>query len=427
MRTKETHHGVLTLPAASMLILLACGAAPQPVASTMQPPPPAPAPPPPPVLPDAYEIHDLIWCLPNGNSRNDRCLGWEKWEESVAKYRSTEYADGVPGFPAAGCIQAIADQFDQEIKSEMRPDEDDRQYEARLAVSKKLRERWMRVISGSVENIQHDDIWVVGNWLMLKPACSNTSEREVTEWLAQNPPVNGRYELTCKGWDRGLMSRLVNSYAAQYPESSPMRREPCVARFLHVALKKLDFDEEQAVKTKAEQERRDTEEKERRRHEAVLSRRFAPVKEQCSENWLTTSEKCESLPNLSDEERTQCRKECADAGEHGKQQAVARALEECSEATGVPVCKIAAPAGSLPAEVSKLVKQCAKDCQASRAEERGLAAKERAAAAADRRSCLVSCRTDHQSCNQSCSDMSVGKKSCLASCKSEAVKCERGC
>jgi hypothetical protein len=77
-----------------------------------------------------------------------------------------------------------------------------------------------------------------------------------------------------------------------------------------------------------------------------LLRQFAPVIEECKAKWLSLSSKCVDIAGLSDDERMQCQRSCADEGARGYKDALAGAQAICVLATTPPKCKLPKPAGA---------------------------------------------------------------------------------
>lgn len=122
---------------------------------------------------------------------------------------------------------------------------------------------------------------------------------------------------------------------------------------------------------------------------AVLTRRFMPVRADCSANWRATTTKCSELPGLSDDEQRQCTDECKTAADEGFRKAVENAVDACVAAPkdGPKSCEVTKPAGSTIADdvVANGVATCKSDCATKLREQKQQAAK-------DHQECLSFCR-----------------------------------
>jgi len=357
-------------------------------------------------LPDTYEVFDALYtCARIDDSPEhltDQCAGSRGIE-----YARSKYEDGVPGFPAKGCEASITSELDAATKSQIRSDEDDRQFGTRIQTATELRASFVRVMNEPVENMSALDIDRVASWFM----------------------GYGAFGAPCRdcNWNRNVvMKRRVESYAAQYPKDSPVRREPCVAKFLHRTLAWRAMDEKRELDRKAafaESQAQTANERERR---DVLARRFRPIVIDCSKSWRPSDDRCSSLPGLSDAERNQCQMECADAAKNSREKAVGSAAYDC--AVDGKVCAIQPPEGASieQSQLREMNQACKKDCASRRAEDRQSTVAARKADADDKRECVQACAAEKGECSQACSGLSTADR-CRDDCRADLRQCEIRC
>jgi hypothetical protein len=102
--------------------------------------------------------------------------------------------------------------------------------------------------------------------------------------------------------------------------------------------------------------------------QADLVKQFAPAVEECKSKWLSLSSKCVDIPGLSDDERLQCQRACADDAEHGYKEALAAVQTACASATTPPKCKLTKPPGAFvdDARLKADLNQCTQACRDAR-------------------------------------------------------------
>jgi hypothetical protein len=313
--------------------------------------------------------------------------------------------------PNKGASASVCSKYLEENAVEgIRPTEDDRQFAARRSEAQAALANWRAFEAGKASA---GDASALATTIRELPECKT----QVMRAIVQSVP---HWRAALAGSERAAAQRVNDAKAAD---------------------------------VKAEAERVKAE------RQAVLKRRFEPIVKDCERSWQSTHAKCTELPGLSDEERAQCQKACADAAEAARTKVLDDARASCIETwadTGVPsVCNLEVPDGAKPdpqwlkSETASCSAECRKQGPEARRER--VLAQQRAAreeaerareAAAERarnpgpsastRFCRSQCKSQGMSClEQNCGcdnpNVSCPLTACSAACLRQKNACDARC